>query len=511
MSSKRRLKGHLHVRQLKASKARVYYGYWRDEKGAKRGACLGPAHVRDAGRRTARGAVIWRAGDGARPSPEHLTPQDAEDRLEEILRESETRAEEAKKRDADRFLHQAAEGWLAERMAERGLKRSTVADYEDLFERIYRDLGADTPLHDLADGRLVVYFANFRAERPLGAHTAARALSEGRDVVEVQVERWTAKPPGSRAFEVATMREAVKLAAKIEGSWKHRRRGCYRVVATGAERARRVSRSTARQLEGEGWIVCHRVQTRWMLRAPAAAQTRNKYRDILAAALDYAVCQGWLESNPLAAVKRASKRQARERILRRDDFYEPAEVDRLLQHAPSVVEEAFWLCGAHAGFRLPGEALGLRWGAVDFPAGVIRPYDNWVRNALDGTKTSDSAAIPMTPRLMRVLAQLREREYATTDMDYVFVSPLRDRPIAEQPIREAFKLAREEAGLKPIRMYNLRHSFGTALARGGVDIRTIQALMRHERITTTEQYLAYAPQPDLAERLTRALDMSATL
>ena len=110
MSSKRRLKGHLHVRQLKASKARVYYGYWRDETGAKRGACLGPAHVRDAGRRTARGAVIWRAGDGPRPSPEHLTPQDAEDRLEEILRESETRAEEAKKRGCRSFSASSSRG-----------------------------------------------------------------------------------------------------------------------------------------------------------------------------------------------------------------------------------------------------------------------------------------------------------------------------------------------------------------------------------------------------------------
>jgi site-specific recombinase XerD len=39
-------------------------------------------------------------------------------------------------------------------------------------------------------------------------------------------------------------------------------------------------------------------------------------------------------------------------------------------------------------------------------------------------------------------------------------------------------------------MYNSRHSFGTALARGGVNIRTISALMRHERLATTEIYMA---------------------
>jgi integrase len=262
-------------------------------------------------------------------------------------------------------------------------------------------------------------------------------------------------------------------------------------------------------LEGEGWIVSQRTHARWMLRTPAAAQTRNKYRDILAAALDHALAQKWIESNPLATVKRTSKRKARQRILRRDDFYAPAEVDRLLRQAPNVVAEAFWLCGAHAGFRLPGEALGLRWGAVDFQAGVIRPYDNWVRNAPEDTKTGESAAIPMTPRLTQALARLKERVYATAEDDFVFVSTRGDKPIAEKPMRDAFKLASKEAGLKVIPMYNLRHSFGTALARDGVDVRTIQALMRHERITTTEQYLAYSPQPDLADRLARALDPSS--
>lgn len=217
--------------------------------------------------------------------------------------------------------------------------------------------------------------------------------------------------------------------------------------------------------------------------------------------------EGWLDSNPLASVKRASKRHERERILRRDDFYDLEEVDRLLRRAPSVFEEAFWLCGAHAGLRLPGEALGLRWGAVDFQTGVMRPYDNWVRNEMDTTKTSDSEAIPMTPRLATALSCLRRRGYATGDRDFVFVSELTlDSPVSERPIRAAFRVAVEEAGLKPIKMYNLRHSFGTTLARNGVDMRTIQALMRHDRLSTTEQYTAYSPRPDLAAQIARALD-----
>jgi integrase len=396
---------------------------------------------------------------------------------------------------------------LAERKGERGLKRSTIAGYEDMFERLYRDLGADTPVRALADGRLRAYFVEFKAYRVLSEKKAHEALSEGKSVQQLTIERWTAQPSESQAVEVATKDEAVRLADELPGTWKHRRRGCYRVVSLDAQRPRRVSRATATELQGEGWIVKRRKTKPWMLVTPAAAQTRNTYRDILAASLDYAIREGWLDANPLAAVKRASKRHDHERILRRDDFYDPDEIDQLLRHAPGVFEEAFWLCGAHAGLRLPGEALGLRWGAVDFHTGMMRPYDNWVRNEMDTTKTSDSEAIPMTPRLTRALAQLKGRGYATGDQDFVFVSELTwDSPVSERPLRDAFKVAAQEAGLKPIKMYNLRHSFGTTLARNGVDIRTVQALMRHDRLSTTEQYMAYSPRPDLADQITRALD-----
>ncbi len=281
-----------------------------------------------------------------------------EHELREAVEQEERRPEVD--RAAEHTLQQAVEGWLAERKGERGLKRSMIAGYEDMFERLYRDLGADTPVRALVDGRLRAYFVDFKAYRVLREKKAREALSEGKNVHQITIERWTAQPPESQAVEVATKDEAVRLADELPGTWKHRRRGCYRVVPLDAQRPRRISRATATALQAESWIVKQRRTRPWMLVTPAAAQTRNTYRDILAASFDYAVREGWLEANPLAVVKRASKRHDHERILRRDDFYDPDEIDQLLRQAPGVFEEAFWLCGAHAGLRLPGEALGRR-------------------------------------------------------------------------------------------------------------------------------------------------------
>jgi hypothetical protein len=371
--------------------------------------------------------------------------------------------EEAKHRTGT--LCQAAEGWLAERQSEKGLKRSTVAGYENMFERLYRDHGADTLVSDFADGRLRAYFTGFKSYRVLGEKTAGKAKAEGKDVRRVEITRWRAQPPGSAAVEVRTKAEAVRLAGELPGTWKHRRRGAYRVVPLNAQRPKRVFHATAKAREAEGWIIARRTTKPWMLVAPAAAQSRNAYRDIFGAILDYAVRRRWRPTNPLDEVQRTNKRRERERILRRDDFYDLDEINRLLRHAPSVLEEAFWLLDAHAGLRLPGESLGLPRGAVDFEAGVIRVHDNWVRNAIDTTKTSDSEAIPMTPRLARALANVMDRDNATQNADLVFASQDRDGPVSERSMRNAFKLAQRKAGqgVQPTPL--LRHDYGRKTRR----------------------------------------------
>src|SRR5206468_2330317 len=93
---------------------------------------------------------------------------------------------------------------------------------------------------------------------------------------------------------------------------------------------------------------------------------------------------------------------------------------RLLAGVEDPFDEAFFLSGFHGGLRLPGEGLGLRWGAVDFDAGVVRPYDSWVRNALDATKTANVAPIPMTPRWRGALERVRARGWRTANEDHVF-------------------------------------------------------------------------------------------
>ncbi len=57
------------------------------------------------------------------------------------------------------------------------------------------------------------------------------------------------------------------------------------------------------------------------------------------------------------------------------------------------------------------------------------------------------------------------------------------------PLRRRFERARDAAGLEPLRFDDLRHTYGSLLVAGGIDLASVKAAMGHSRITTTERYL----------------------
>lgn len=159
---------------------------------------------------------------------------------------------------------------------------------------------------------------------------------------------------------------------------------------------------------------------------------------------------------------------------------------------------------AYAGLRR-GELVALRWRDVDFAGSKIT-----VRRALSGdtelrsTKSRRFREVPLPDQAAGALDRLSQRGEFVGPDDYVFANRL-GRRLDPSALRRRFERARDAAGLEPLRFHDLRHTYGSLLVAGGIDLVSVKAAMGHSRITTTERYLHARAAGELADRFTRAL------
>ncbi len=157
------------------------------------------------------------------------------------------------------------------------------------------------------------------------------------------------------------------------------------------------------------------------------------------------------------------------------------------------------------------EMLALRWPDVDLERGVVTIGRGLVQGP-DGrlvekdTKTHQTRRValdaPTTTALIdhRAAAVERAEQRGATLVDdaFVFASDVAGTtPWYPDSASRRFREACDAAGLKDVRLHDLRHYVATRLLSAGVDVRTVAGRLGHRNAATTlNVYSHFVPESD---------------
>jgi len=163
-------------------------------------------------------------------------------------------------------------------------------------------------------------------------------------------------------------------------------------------------------------------------------------------------------------------------------FLTEDEINRLFA-APDVateegirdraVLEVMYACGLRVS-----ELVGLKQADVDLLAGLIVCHG----------KGNKERRVPLGKSAIHWLQQYSavKAGYGKATSPFVFLH--RGRPFTRQIAWAMIKRQAEKAGIKNVSPHTLRHSFATHLLQHGADSRSVQALLGHSDISTTQIY-----------------------
>ena len=172
--------------------------------------------------------------------------------------------------------------------------------------------------------------------------------------------------------------------------------------------------------------------------------------------------------------------------LRLPDVLSVDEVKRLLD-TPDITRPAGFRDAAMlellyaAGLRV-SELIGLKLLDVNLEAGFVRVFG----------KGSRERVVPIgryaREKIDAYLASCRPRLLRQTTSVYLFVARA-GKPMTRQGFWKLLKKYARQAGiLKNVTPHSLRHSFASHLLEGGADLRTVQIMLGHVDIATTQIY-----------------------
>lgn len=193
--------------------------------------------------------------------------------------------------------------------------------------------------------------------------------------------------------------------------------------------------------------------------------TRRTYFNGLAAWHRWLVARGHREDDPTATLRRPRAPRGVPHPVST-----PA-LQRLLSSPMPVRTRVMVLLAAYQGLRVH-EVAKVRGEDVDADYGILRVVG----------KGGVIAELPLHPEVAEAALTMPKR-------GWWFVSAMSPgQPIAPRTVTTHITQAMRRAGVVGV-PHSLRHWYGTALLRSGTDVRTVQTLMRHASLATTQVYL----------------------
>jgi integrase/recombinase XerC len=194
----------------------------------------------------------------------------------------------------------------------------------------------------------------------------------------------------------------------------------------------------------------------------------------------FLVREGFMSKNPAAGIKAPKREKPLPKALSVDDL------DRFFARNPDIGKRdlAIFELLYSSGLRV-GELTSLRVQDLDLGNG-------WVRVVGKGSK---ERYVPVGSRAVTALQDyLPQRAFVETKSsqmakDRALFLNSRGGPLSSRSIRRILKMCLNIAGLaRDASPHTFRHSFATHLLNAGADLRSIQELMGHASLSTTQRY-----------------------
>jgi integrase len=226
------------------------------------------------------------------------------------------------------------------------------------------------------------------------------------------------------------------------------------------------------------------------VKAGLAPATVTRIKALVSVVLNHALEDGLIPANPAAGLGRIIKgkeRKADVNPLTREDAR--AFLAAMGEHYPRY--HPFFLCALRTGMRL-GELLALQWGDIDFRGGFIEVRRGYVKGKITTPKNGKTRRIDMSPQLADTLKTLRtdrKKEALATGKgevpELVFLNGV-GRLVDHGNLRgRIFYKALEKAGLRRIRIHDLRHTFASLLIQNGESLAYVKDQLGHHSIQIT--------------------------